>query len=55
MNKIIDVITFAENYFINVNMDRGKGSIELYPAQKRICDMIKCVGGESHFEEEFEV
>jgi hypothetical protein len=35
MGEIIDIITFAENYFTNVN--------------------LKCVGGESHFEEEFEV
>lgn len=40
MNEIIDVITFAENYFTIVNLDRGKETIELYPAQKRILKRI---------------
>jgi len=40
MSEKIDIITFAENYFTNVNLDRGAGIIKLYPAQKRILKRI---------------
>jgi len=40
MREIIDIITFAENYFTNVNLDRGAAIIKLYPAQKRILKRI---------------
>ena len=40
MGEKIDIITFAENYFVIVNLDRGKEIIKLYPAQKRILKRI---------------
>ena len=36
-----DIVHFAEQHFTIVNLDRGKETIELYPAQKRVLKSLQ--------------
>ena len=36
-----NIVHFAENHFTIVNLDRGKETIELYPAQKRVLKSLQ--------------
>jgi len=36
-----NIVHFAENHFTIVNLDRGKETIELYPAQKKVLKSLQ--------------